>query len=349
MGEAPSHNARRRYRRARRRLHNRRGVVAVIGTLLALLVFFTLFGVFVTQYLPLWMTENESSFSSQADLAFANFKSTVDSQYQLGGPQTTGVPFTLSSGNVPLLAQPTEGILEFLPSGCANGFIIPPASGTPGQPATPTSCLFVNISLSQGPGGSGPFSQRIGTGVLQMVLPNRYYTPETYFYEDDAVIVSQPGGYQVMDVNPPLNITHTAAGNTTVSTSLLQLYGNTSSIVGLGSQDLYSHFRYSQMVTSSGAINPLSSNNTPYPFTFTFEIGTQYPCAWSAFLQQTMATSGLASTDWSLTYLPAGVPTPSTCSNAGGPTTVITLTVSNVNYVQYYYAGVQVSTGVAGS
>ena len=344
MGEAPSRTTSTRYRRARRRLRNQRGVVAVIGTLLALLVFFTLFGVFVTQYLPLWMTENEAAFTSQVDLSFSTLKSTVDSQYQLNGPEQIGVPFTMSSANVPLLAQPTEGILEFLPSGCANGFNLTKGANI-GQPVDNNSCLFVNISLQYGPGGSPSFSQRIPTGVLQMILPNRYYTPATYFYEDDAVIVSQPGGYQAMVVNPPFNITHTAAGNTTVSTSLLQLYGNATSVVGLGSQDLYSTYRYSQLVQSNG--NYTAANMSYLPFTFKFEIGTQYPCAWWGFLQNAVSLSGLPSTDWTLK--PATAPTTATCSNSAGPTSVITLTVANVNYAQYYWAGVQISTGLGGT
>lgn len=326
--------------------------MAVIGTLLALLVFFTLFGVFLTQYLPLWMTENEAAFTSQADLAFSTFKSTVDSQYQLGGPPTVGVPFTLSSGSVPLLAQPTEGILEFLPSGCASGFVVPGDAGVLGQPVVAASCLFVNISLSAGPGATysassptPPFSQRVATGVLEMVLPNRYYNPVTYFYEDDAVIASQPGGYQAMAVNPPLNITRNAAGNTTVSTSLLQLYGNASAVVGLGSQDLYSHYRYSQDVASNGAF--VAANKSYLPLRFTFEIGTQYPCAWWAFLHQTMGLSGVSSRNWTLT--PSAAPSLATCSNTAGATTVVTLEVWNVNYVQYDFAGVQVSTGIGGT
>ncbi|MCI4354935.1 MAG: hypothetical protein L3K06_06175, partial [Thermoplasmata archaeon] len=54
-----------RYRRRHRLGKDTRGVVAVVGTLLAMLVFFSLFGIFIEQYLPLWMTDNESSFTSQ--------------------------------------------------------------------------------------------------------------------------------------------------------------------------------------------------------------------------------------------------------------------------------------------
>jgi hypothetical protein len=323
-------------------------VVAVIGTLLALLVFFTLFGVFITQYLPLWMIENESAFASQTNLAFSTLKSTIDSQYQFGGPQSVGVPFSLASAGVPLLAQPTQATLEFLPSGCARGFIVPPATGTPGQPTNQSACIFVNITLTQGPGGSGFFSQRFATGTIQDLLPNRYYTPVTYYFEDDAVIQSQPGGYQSMAVNPPLNITRTASGNTTITSSMLELYGNASASTGVGSQEIYSHFRYSQVVASSGAY--VAANKSYLPFVFKFEIGTQFPCAWSSFLTQTIATSGVGSRNATLTYTPSTfTPTPSACSNPNGGTTILTLTVSNVNYVQYYYAGTQISTGVGGT
>ncbi len=320
----------------------------MIGTLLALLVFFTLFGVFLTQYLPVWMIQNESAFTAQSDFAFASLKSAIDSQYQFGAPPTVGVPFPLSSGSVPLLAQPTEATLEYLPSGCARGFAVTAAQGTPGQPVNPAACIFANVSLSHGPGGSGPFSQRIATGVLEEVLPNRYYTPETFYLEDDAVVQSQPGGYQVMAVNSPLNITRTATGNTTVTTSLLQLYGNASALVGQGTQPIYSHFRYSQSIASNGVFVP--ANRSYLPFVFSFEIGTQYPCAWATFLQQTISSSGIGSRNATIAYTPSSfAPTPANCANPAGATTIVRLTVSNVDYVQYYYAGVQLSTGIGGT
>ncbi|MGP8073126.1 MAG: hypothetical protein ACLPZM_08395 [Thermoplasmata archaeon] len=325
-------------------------MVAVIGTLLALLVFFTLFGVFLTEYLPLWMTQNEAAFTSTADLSFANFKSNVDTQYQFpnGVPMSLATPFTMSSNGVPLLAQPTVATLAFLPSTCPKAFIVAPATVNVGQPVNDAYCMFANISLSVGPGGSGAFSQHIATGALEMTLPNRYYTPEAFFYEDDAVIQAQPGGYQVFTANPPLNITHSATGNTTVTDSLLQLYGNSSTYIAEGGTVEYSHFRYTQVASSIGALGPV--NHTAIPFVFTFEIGTQYPCAWSSFLQQTIAVSGLTSRNITLGYTPSTfTPTPLNCQNSVGATTILTLTVYNVNFAKFYYAGVQVSNGVGGT
>jgi hypothetical protein len=346
MGETPSFNASRRYRRARRLHGDRRGVVAVIGTLLALLVFFTLFGIFLTQYLPLWMTDNESQFTNQAAYSFALFKSNVDSQYQFptGAPQSLGTPFVVSSQGVPLLAQPTQATLIFLPTSCAAGFYQKGMSGATssnyGQPVNPASCVFANTTLSRGPGGSGLYSQKITTGVLEMQLPNRYYSGEQFNFEDDAVIQTQSGGYTFMTVNPPLNVTDNAQ-NITVTSSLLQLYGNASTFIGSGSQEVYTHYRFSQQVTSNGVF--VTANSSYLPYVYTFEIGTAYPCAWSPFLVKVMQSSGVPTVSYSFTHY-AG-----SCSNPSGATTVLTLKIYNVDYSTLYTAGVQVSLGVGGT
>jgi hypothetical protein len=346
MGGTPSFSAGRRYRRARRLHHHRRGVVSVIGTLLALLVFFTLFGIFLTQYLPLWMTDNEAQFTTQAEYSFALLKSNVDSQYQFptGTPATLGTPFVVSSQGVPLLAQPTEATLVFLPSTCPSGFYAKGVSGATsanyGMPVNAAQCVFTNVSFSTGPGGSGYFSQHIATGTLEMILPNRYFTPQVFYFEDDGVIQYQQGGYQIMSVNPPLNVTENG-GNLTVTSSLLQLYGNASTYIGQGSQDVYSHSRYSQSAVSNGIY--VAHNNSQIPFVYTFQIGTQYPCAWSAFLQKTMVNSGVPPASYTLT------PYSGACYNPSGATTDLTLKVSNVDYSVLYYAGVQLSLGVGGT
>ncbi|MCI4373256.1 MAG: hypothetical protein L3K02_06415 [Thermoplasmata archaeon] len=346
MGGTPSFSASRRYRRARRLHHNQRGVVSVVGTLLALLVFFTLFGIFLTQYLPLWMTDNESQFTAQAAYSFAQFKSNVDTQYQYpaGSPQTLGTPFVVSSQGIPLLAQPTQATLVFLPSTCPSGFYAKGVAGATaanyGQPVNSGLCVFSNVSFSNGPGGSGFYSQHIATGTLEMLLPNRYFASQEFYFEDDGVIQSQAQGYQIMTVNPPLNVTY-QAGNLTVTSSLLQLFGNASTYIGQGSQDVYSHFRFSQTAVSNGL--HVIANNSQIPFVFTFEIGTQYPCAWSAFLQKTLYGSGVPSASVSFT------PYAGSCYNALGTSTVLTLKISNVDYSQLFYAGVQVSLGVGGT
>ena len=356
MGGTNSSNAGRRYRRARRLHHDRDGVVAVIGTLLALLVFFALFGIFLTQYVPLWMTDNESLFTAQASTAFATFKSDVDTQYTLDGPQTYGSPFVISSQGVPLIAQPTQGSLNFLPSTCPGAFFTA-SSGTGGahpnygQPVNPAYCVFANITESVGPGGQTPYSQVIPTGMLELTLPNRYYTPEAFFFEDDGVIQSQSTGYQVMAFPPPLNIS-TVGGNTSIQDSLLQLYGNASAVVGQGSEEVYSHLHYSQDASSVGGTSRKA-------FTFTFEIGTQNPCAWNSFLYNVVTNSGVPVANYTLqntfgttagaafTTTPIASAFSGNCFNSNGATTVLSFSILKyVNYANVYLAGVEVGMGV---
>jgi hypothetical protein len=359
MGGTNSETAGRRYRRACRLRHERHGVVAVIGTLLALLVFFALFGIFLTQYVPLWMTDNESLLTAQASTSFASFKGFVDAQYVFGGPQSFGTPFVISSQSVPLIAQPTEGTLVFLPNTCPGGLYslgtIPVGAGADlGQPINPAYCVFANYTESVGPGGVTNYAQQIQTGVLELNLPNRYYTPETFFYEDDGVVQSQSSGYQVMAFPPPLNVT-VAGTNTTVSDSFLQLYGNASTVFGQGSEMVYSHLKFTQLVTSNGGVS-----GTPTPFKFTFEIGTQYPCAWDPFLYHLLTNSGISPSNYRLannftsgnpatlkeTTLLSSTYTASSCFNSNGATTILSFSLLNVNYAQVYQAGVQVGLGV---
>ncbi len=351
MGGTTSSNAGRRYRRARRLHHARRGVVAVIGTLLALLVFFALFGIFLTQYVPVWMTDNEAYFTAEGAASFGQFKSSVDAQYALGGPQTYGTPFVLSSSGVPLIAQPTQGTLVFIPNTCPYGFFTPvnaPHSAFYGQPRVPTYCVFANVTESYGPGGTNPYSQSVTSGVLEFNLPNRYYSAETFYMEDDAVIQSQDVGYQIMSIPPPLNFTVTP-GNVSISDSFLQFYGNASSIVGQGSQDVYSHLRYSTTVTSNGKVVA----GVQQPLTYTFTIGTQYPCAWDVYLYHVLTTSGVPSGNISYaasfdnnTTLTIGPTWPGTCFPVNGATQILSFQVRGVDYATLYQAGIGIGLGV---
>jgi len=331
MGGAVVHRSARRYRRARRLRAERRGVVAVVGTLLALLVFFALFGIFLTQYLPLWMTDNESAFTSSTGTSFAQFKADVDTQYVLGVPPTLGVPFAISSQGIPLLAQPTQGTLNFFPQTCPGGF-----SPATGQPVNPAYCVFENQTIKPGFGGVGVNSFEVTTGVLNMVLPNRYFTGESFSYEADGIVQVQSSSYQLMAYAPPFNVTRLAS-NTTVSASFLQLYGNSTSLVGQGSEEVYSHLKFAQHLAYNGYN---SATKKFQAFNYTFEIGTQFPCAWSKFLQTMMNSSGIARGNYTFN------PYTGSCATALGATTELTLSLPAVNYASLFYAGTVVTVGI---
>jgi hypothetical protein len=362
MGGAKVRSPGRRYRRARRLRESPRGVVAVIGTLLALLVFFALFGIFLTQYVPLWMTDNESALTAQAQTSFATFKSYVDSQYLIGGPSSYGTPFTLSSNAVPLIAQPTQATLFFFPNSCPSGFYSRGVAGAApsnyGQPVVPTYCIFQNVTFSYGPGGSAFYSQHVAQGLLEMQLPNRYFSAQSFYFEDDAVIQSQGGLLQYMPEPSPFNVT-TVSGNSSLTTSFLQVTGNSTSITGQGTQQVFSHLKFTQTVGSGGkyVANARQANT----LNATFEIGTPNPCAWQKVLWAQMNVSGLTyrpvpgSNANSYNFIVPGTTNESipvtnlVCGAEAGVTTVLSIDLYNIDWATVFYAGVQLTIGIGGT
>ncbi len=312
------------YRRAARLRSQQRGVVAVIGTLLALLLFFALFGIFLTQYLPLWMSDNEVQFTSEAQQSMATLQSGINLQVQLGRPASIAVPFTMQSDAVPLLSQPTGAQLAFTPQ-------------TPG--------VFVCISVTSPvlctnpPPGQHPL-YNISLGTLQMTLANRYYPAQVFEFEDDAVIQSQGPNSQLVDF-PPLLSLNTQGGGLNVTMALLQFYGNATTTVSSGTQDVFSHFKFTEPYYESIASG----------FNLTFEIGTTFPCAWQTYLSQISVAAGLGYTT-GYTLLADGSPvSPTTgCSYLTSlSATDVLLTLHTATRLNLLFAGTQLSIGVGGS
>ncbi len=308
MERLSTRNGGRTYRRRRFR-RSRRGVVSVVGTLLALLVFFALFGIFLTQYLPLWMFDNESAFSSQAQASMATLKSNIDLQLALGYPPVYSTPFVMASSGVPLLAAPTTALLTFVPT---------------------TAGVFANVSMSVGPGGSAPLYRNYSLGDLTMYLPNRYYSPQTFVLEDDAVVESQSQNSQLMAFPPPLVINSTGS-QVGVSVSLVQMLGNASQAVSTGTQQISSHFLFSQVFTSSGP----SGGGT---FQAELKVGTHYPCAWASFLSSTLNRSGVASSHFTLT--------PTGCGPSNGLAQLVDLKFRSISSFTLILGTVSIVMGV---
>ena len=314
------------YRRAVRLRRQQRGVVAVIGTLLALLLFFALFGVFLTQYLPLWMTDNEVQFTSQAQQSLASLKSYVDVQYQLRGPSAVAVPFTMESQGVPLLASPSGAQLSFTPI-------------TPGVFA----CISVTSPLlctnpAAAPHGQEPL-YNVTLGTLSMFLGNRYYPAQTFSYEDDAVIQSQSPTQQIVVYSPLFDL-NTLGGTLNVTTTLLQLYGNATTTVSSGVQQVFSHYKFTA---------PYSKANYTTGFQLTFAIGTLFPCAWSLYLGSLVSEAGIPAGQYTLTEGGTVVAPFAQCPFFSGDQVVpVSLTLSVVNYLTLFFAGTQLSIGVGG-
>jgi len=321
------------YRRRRRLRGDHRAVVAVVGTLLALLVFFSLFGLFITQYVPLWMEENESQLSNGLVTSLSTLKSGVDDQYLFGDIPTYSVPFTPSSQSVPLLSQPTVATLSYL-SGCPNGLYA--ANGTPERVS---ACAFETLSYTTTLAGGQrhSFTQTSTTDYLRVAVPNRYYPAVTYYFEDDAVVEAQAQGRQTMLVPPPLNYTQTL-GNLSVASTFLVLLGNATSFSGEGSKDVTSHFYTSTTVSSSGRF--LTAHGVPRPFNVTLTLGVYDMCGWFGYLHNLTAPLGSSAL---LTWAAGSVahstfPSSSVCQAAASATYMVSLVIYNVHYASVFLA-----------
>ncbi len=341
MGVRRLARSRRGFRHSRDLRGEQRGVAAVVGTLLSLLVFFALFGIFLTQYVPIWMTQNETQFSNEAQASLATLKSDVDEQYALGGPPTYAVPFTMSSEGIPLIAQPTQGSLQFLP-GCPAG-------------SPKTSCLYQSLSYVRNATSGASLSENVPTYYLKMNLPNRYYTPITYFFEDDALVSIQPGGHQLMLVPPPLNVSSTP-GNVSVQSSYLILGSTSASYTAPGSKDVYTTLASHSKITSTGRFaNVPGCGNPCFDVTLTFSV--YGVCAWYSYLYGLMNASGIPEAsysadsasftltgNWSTPQAPSVPPTVAhVCRPSVSSTYVVTLVVYNVNYASSFLAQDQIT------
>src|SRR3990170_4798380 len=105
------------------------GVASTVGTLMALLVFLTFFGLIINQYVPVWMSESEASHVNTALGQFGGLKGAIDLQNleaQVGGseyvPVTAASAVTLGVEGVPIFAVATIGTLSSDPD--AGPFIV---------------------------------------------------------------------------------------------------------------------------------------------------------------------------------------------------------------------------------
>jgi hypothetical protein len=304
MGGTNERIRRRRYRRRLRR--DSRGVVSVIGTFLALLVFFALFGVFLTQYLPLWMTEDEQQLSAQVQASMAQMKANVDSQVTQGNPPVYSTPFPTTSQSVPLLSQPTAATITFVPF---------------------TVGVFANVSMTPQPGGfPGTYYQNQSLGRLLVQQPDRYYSPQTFSFEDDAVVQSQSASQQVVAYPPILSFNQSGVVYG-VTVSLLQLVGPAAQSVGTGTQEVNSHYLFSQVVQGYSAARTQAA---------TFAIGTPYPCAWESFLNSQLSSSNL--THYTLTgpACPTGLLAPQ----------IVKVTFTNLTWFTFVFSEIRMVIGV---
>ena len=291
--------------------------MAVVGTLLSLLVFFALFGVFLTQYVPVWMSENESTWAGQIQASMAQLQSNIEQQVVLGAPSVYATPFVMDSQGIPLFATSTQGILTF------GAAVLNSVNASPYATYTPS--VAYNLT---GYNGVSYLAHSFPTGFVEMNLPNRYYVPQTYQLEDDAVIQAQSPSSQFVEFPPLLKVT-SAGANLTVLLEIVQFGGNSTQSYFQGTQDLYTTYSNSQSV----------SFNSTTSYGLTISTYTHYPCAWWNMFNNTIRQNkleGVASSSNSAGY----------CVSSAGALTKVSLRLTGVTSFTYLLGEISISTGV---
>jgi hypothetical protein len=282
-------------------------VATVIGALLVVVIFFTIFGVFLTQTIPVWMSQNETSWTNSGEMSMAAFKTDVDLQYSLGASPVYSVPFSLSSSGVPVLASPTQGSLLFTGGG---------------------SSAYANLTISAGP-GTIPYAQNVSTGTLTMNLPNRYASPETLAFQNDAVIRVPNGAPPTIAFSPLFALRH-MPGNTSLALVLLNTVGAERSTSAPGTQPVSSTLLARSVITTHDLFG---ANGSAGSFGVTLRIGSIYACAWEEYFANALSVSGIAPGSYTLS----------------GPTTgcagTVLLTLTSVSFCTLYLAEIDIAVG----
>ena len=298
------------------------GVAATIGTIMSLLVFLTAFGMFTNQFVPVWMSDNESTHMSEVIQQFTTIKSSIDiaisnSANSRIAPTPVFVPITLSSASIPVFAAATAGILQFLPDGVN---------------ARPT----FNVDYAGDSNPLGPTNDGKTGGSLELWCPNRYFVEQRIVYENGAVILNQTDGEFVI-AGPQFlvkNLGTTGTPSRVLQITQVSLQGSNVTIGGTGSKGVSAKLQFADTKTYQ------SSTGSSFNITFISNHGK----AWERFFNSTL--NGTAGMTYGNGYTIHAVlhSFPDKTLNYY----TITVTISNVMTVDYTRATVALTIGELG-
>ncbi len=304
------------------------GVAATVGTIMALLVFLSFFGIFTNQFVPVWMSDNESSHMSTAIQQFATIKSSIDlavSNYanSLVAPAPVFVPVTLSSAGIPVFAAGTSGILSFMPMSLST------------KP-------FFNITYTYQSGSDlhtlSPSNDGQSGGVLDLYCPNRYFVEQHLVYENGALILNQSDGEYII-AGPQLSIKNAGDAvdpSIVVMITYMSLYGTNVTVGGAGSKGVNADLRFA---STTAYTNPTLSD-------LTIQIVTQHGTAWYNYFDRMLGLAGLTEG----TNYDMDVPVFHKYSSINSALNYYTmaLVIHDVNILDYTQANVLMSIGEIG-
>lgn len=246
---------------------NNEGVASTVGTIMALMVFLAFLSMFTSQYVPVWMEENEASHMNVVYSQFANLKQSVDIQVQAGlilGSSQVQIfsPIKLGANGIPMFAAPTPGYLSIH-----------------------RTTSYDNVSFSFGAAASIMNYNSTTGGTVSLNVPNRYYVKQELAYENDALILKQPDG-QYMKASPQFIVDKVGASSFHISYTQLDIRGDDSSYVGYGTRGIQTTLKAASTTTFTN----LTAGYRPY---LCIDHTTWYEGAWNSSFNQTLTNAGL--------------------------------------------------------
>lgn len=265
-----------------RKQWNEDGVASTVGTIMALMVFLAFLSMFMNQYIPVWMEENESSHMNDVYAQFGNLKQAIGMQILVGvirgdSPVTIHTSVTLGADGIPIFASPTAGYLGVYNHRSYNNVSFSVNVGTGGD-------LTILDLYSPQPGST------LG-GTIMMEAPNRYYVPQTLAYENDAIILKQEDG-EYMKSAPQLIATPSAGGRFELSYTQVDLRGDDTKYVGFGTRAIQTKLR---SVSSTTFTNMTDQSAPPLNASAVLNITqtTRYENAWYNAFDQLLEDGGM--------------------------------------------------------
>lgn len=284
------------FRLRRHRRWDDEGVASTVGTIMALMVFMAFLSMFTSQYIPIWMEENEATHMSEAYGQFATLKQAIDMQVLAGTMQGTSPiemfsPVKLGSKGIPMFAAPTPGVLTV---------------------SRTSSYDNVSFSYNAGFNTSASIIQNYSTaagGTVVLSCSNRYYVAQDIAYENDALILMQPDG-QYMKATPQFIVARSginATGHWTYSISYTQvdLRGDDADYVGFGTRGVKTLLKSTSTTVFT---NLTGAAMAEHPFLY-INHTTFYEKGWNASFNETLSSAGLV---WGVDYFIESIKRPDT-------------------------------------
>jgi hypothetical protein len=309
------------------RWDNDEGVASTIGTIMSLLVFLTAFGMFTNQFVPVWMSDNESSHMSTVIQQFTTLKSSVDIGISYNSnsriaPTPVFVPITLSSAGIPVFAAPTAGILQYIPEAMNQRPMF--------------NITYSYISSTGTPNTLSPSNDGHSGGSLDLYCPNRYFVEQHLVYESGAVILNQSDGEFII-AGPQFSVRNIGTASSpqiVVMLTQISLQGLNKIIGGTGSKGVTADLLYADTTAYE---NSAGSQ-------VTINITSNHGYAWYQYFLSSLNGTADMTKDHGFTLMKILHSLPDKMNNYY----TVTLKIDHVYILDYTHATVKLSVGELG-